>query len=101
MSDQKTVKISEDTVKYVAHLARIRLKEDELKILAGQLQDILEFIDKLKQVNIDKISPMSHILPLENVLRKDKQHKCLSIDKLINQAPHKKENFFGAPKVIE
>ena len=101
MSTQKTVKISEDTVKYVAHLARIELKKDELKLLAGQLQDILEFIDKLKQVNIDKIDSMSHILPLENVLREDKQGKCLSIDKLINQAPDKKENFFGVPKVIE
>ena len=101
MSDQKTVKITQDTVKYVAHLARIELKNEELKVLARQLEEIIEFIDKLKQVDIDKINPTSHILPLENVLREDKERSSLLIDGFLEQAPKKEGKFFKVPKVIE
>lgn len=101
MSNQKKAKISQDTVKYVAHLARIELKKDELKVLAEQLEGIIEFIDKLKEVDIDKISPTSHILALENVLRQDKEQGSLLIDGLLNSAPRKEGRFFGVPKVIE
>jgi aspartyl-tRNA(Asn)/glutamyl-tRNA(Gln) amidotransferase subunit C len=97
----KSDKITKDTVRYVAHLARIELKDSQLEVLVEQLGDILEFIDKLKEVDINKVKPTSHILPLENVLREDKQHKCLPIDKFISQAPDKRKNFFSVPKVIE
>ncbi|PIP20663.1 MAG: Asp-tRNA(Asn)/Glu-tRNA(Gln) amidotransferase GatCAB subunit C [Candidatus Omnitrophica bacterium CG23_combo_of_CG06-09_8_20_14_all_40_11] len=93
--------ITKDTVKYVAHLARIDLKPKELETLSQQLQDILDFIDKLKKVDIKEIAPTSHILPINNVLRDDLLAESLSSHKALENAPRREGNFFGVPKVIE
>lgn len=93
--------ITKDTVKYVAHLARIDLKAPELEKLAQELESILGFIDKLKEVNVDKIAPTSHILPINNVLREDIPAGSLSGKEALNNAPQKQGEFFGVPKVIE
>ncbi len=93
--------ITKDTVKYVAHLARIELMPKELETLSQQLQEILGFIDKLKQVDIKDIPPTSHILPINNVLRDDSSAESLSNEKALENAPQRQGNFFGVPKVIE
>ena len=93
--------INKQTVEYVAHLSRIELSENELVTLSGQLNDILEFIDKLKRVDISSVQPTSHILPINNVLRPDVLKPSLSIEETIKNAPLKKDNFFVVPKVIE
>jgi len=93
--------IDKNTVKYVAHLARIELSAKELETLSGQLSDILGFIDKLRQINIENISPTSHILPINNVLRLDKPGESLSSNKALENAPQREGNFFVVPKVIE
>jgi aspartyl-tRNA(Asn)/glutamyl-tRNA(Gln) amidotransferase subunit C len=94
--------ISKDTVKYVAHLARIELKPKELEKLSKQLQNILDFIDKLNKINIENIAPTSHILPINNVLREDiASGESLPIDKALMNAPERQAHFFVVPKVIE
>ena len=93
--------ISEETVKYVAHLARIQLKESQLKTMAEQLEDILKFIDKLKELDIKDIKPTSHILPITNVLREDDLKASLSLEEVLEDAPQRKNNFFAVPKIIE
>jgi len=93
--------ISKETVKYVAHLARIELKQKELEKLSKQLEGILGFIDKLSKIDIKDIRPTSHILPINNVLREDKISPSLSCDEALKNAPHRVRNFFGVPKVIE
>jgi len=93
--------ISKDTVKYVAHLARIELAPKELEKLSQQLKDILDFIDKLKKIDIKDINPTSHILPINNVFRDDILRKSLSSDKALENAPHEENGFFGVPKIIE
>jgi aspartyl-tRNA(Asn)/glutamyl-tRNA(Gln) amidotransferase subunit C len=93
--------ISKDTVKYLAHLARIELKSKELEKLSGQLKEILKFIDKLKKIDVGKISPTSHILPISNVLREDSLQQPLPGDKALENAPRAEGNFFVVPKVIE
>jgi aspartyl-tRNA(Asn)/glutamyl-tRNA(Gln) amidotransferase subunit C len=93
--------ISKETVKYVAHLARIELKDEELERLSHQLKDILGFIDKLKDLDIKEVNPTSHILPIHNVLREDAPGASLSCDKALVNAPCRKGNFFVVPKVIE
>jgi aspartyl-tRNA(Asn)/glutamyl-tRNA(Gln) amidotransferase subunit C len=93
--------IDKQTVKYVAHLARIELQEKELEKISGQLQDILGFIDKLKKIDIKDISPTSHILPINNVLREDVPQESLSSQKALMNAPQKEGSFFVVPKVIE
>ena len=93
--------IAQETVKYVAHLARVELKAAELEKVSRQLQDILDFIDKLKGIDIKDISPTSHILPINNVFREDKLQKSLPPDKILRDTPQKEGNFFAVPKVIE
>jgi aspartyl-tRNA(Asn)/glutamyl-tRNA(Gln) amidotransferase subunit C len=93
--------ISKETVEYVAHLARIELKSKELEKLSGQLEDILDFIDNLKKINIENIPPTSHILPISNVLRLDTPKESLPCEKVLSNAPGREGNFFVVPKVIE
>ena len=93
--------IDKKTVEGVAHLARIELEPEELEKLSRQLEHILAFIDKLSSLNTDNIPPTSHILPINNVLRKDEPRPSLPVDKTLLNAPGKQGNFFVVPKVIE
>ncbi|MDD5108701.1 MAG: Asp-tRNA(Asn)/Glu-tRNA(Gln) amidotransferase subunit GatC [Candidatus Omnitrophica bacterium] len=93
--------IDKETVKHVAHLARIELQPNELEKISGQLHDILGFIDKISTLDIEKITPASHILPISNVLRDDLPHKSLPVEKALENAPSKKGSFFSVPKIIE
>ena len=93
--------IDKETIKHVAHLARIELQPNELDKLSGELDEILGFIDKLKNLNVEQVNPTSHILPINNVLREDKPHVSLGPDKALENAPSKQGNFFSVPKIIE
>ena len=93
--------ISQNTIQYVADLARIRLEPRELEHLSQQLQDILDFIDTLKKLDVEKINPTNHILPLSNVLREDTPSTSLIPSKVLQNAPLKEGNFFIVPKIIE
>jgi len=93
--------IDDKTVLYVAHLARIELQPKELEKLSRQLHAILDFIDKLNQADIQGVLPTSHILPLNNVFRKDLAGKSLSSEDVLEDAPRKQDNFYVVPKVIE
>ncbi len=93
--------IDKETIKHVAHLARIDLQPNELDKLSANLQDILGFIDKLSSLDVEKVSPTSHILPISNVLREDEPRTSLTPEKALENAPSKKGSFFSVPKVIE
>lgn len=93
--------IDKKIVEDVAHLARIELRPEELEKLFGQLEHIIQFIDKLKEVDIEKVTPTSHAIAVSNVLREDNPKGSLSVEKALANAPSKKGNFFVVPKVIE
>jgi aspartyl-tRNA(Asn)/glutamyl-tRNA(Gln) amidotransferase subunit C len=93
--------ISNETVKYVAYLARIELKPKEVEELSMELKDILGFINKLNIADIKDIKPTSHILPINNVFREDQRHPSLSCDETLKNAPSRERDFFSVPKVIE
>ena len=93
--------IDKEIVNYVAHLARIELKPEELEKLSRQLDDILGFIDKLSVLDVKQVKPASHILPISNVLREDEPRPCLAPDEVLENAPCKNGNFFSVPKIIE
>ncbi len=93
--------IDKETVKYVAHLSRIELGQQELDKLSRQLHDILDFIDTLNKLQVDNVIPTSHILPINNVLREDVPVKSLPIETTLINAPSREGSCFGVPKVIE
>jgi aspartyl-tRNA(Asn)/glutamyl-tRNA(Gln) amidotransferase subunit C len=89
-----------DTVCYAANLARVDLEPQELDKLSGQLQNIMDFIDQLKNVDVENINPTSHILPINSVARLDNPVESLAIEKTLANAPAKSAGFFSVPKVI-
>ncbi len=93
--------ISREDVKYTANLARLELKDKELDILSKHLQDIVDFIDKLKGVDIKEVAPTNHVLPIKNVYREDKVSDSLKTSDALKNAPSKDEKFFKVPKVLE
>ncbi|MFH1621823.1 MAG: Asp-tRNA(Asn)/Glu-tRNA(Gln) amidotransferase subunit GatC [Candidatus Omnitrophota bacterium] len=93
--------ISKETVQYVANLARIHLSDEELEKFSYQLNDILGYIDQLKEVDISKVSPTAHVLPIKDVKRKDVFRPSFGAEQILNNAPQKEGNFFKVPKVIE
>jgi len=93
--------IDKKIVEDVAHLARIELDAKESEKLSRQLEHILAFIDKLSSLNTENIAPTSHILEINNVLRKDEPRPNLPIEKVLMNAPAKQDNSFVVPKVIE
>ncbi|MFC1704455.1 Asp-tRNA(Asn)/Glu-tRNA(Gln) amidotransferase subunit GatC [Candidatus Omnitrophota bacterium] len=88
-------------IEYVAHLSRINLEKEELEYFTKQLEDILKYIQKLNKVDISKVEPTAHVLPVKNVLRKDTPKKSLPVKEVLQNAPGKDEKFFKVPKVIE
>jgi len=93
--------ISKETVKYLANLARIELAEKDLEKFSFQLNDILHYISQLEEVDISKIDPTAHVLPIKNVKREDKPRPSVDIKEVLKNAPLKEGKFFKVPKVIE
>lgn len=94
-------KITKKDVEYVAKLARLKLSEKEKEKFAKQLDQILKYVDKLNELDTEKVKPTSHVLPLKNVFREDKVGKSLKVEKVLENAPEKAKGFFKVPKVIE
>ena len=70
--------ISKEDVKYIGGLSRIHLDESEIEFLTKNLEDILHYIKKLEKLDVSKVEPMSHVLPIKNVFRQDKIEPSLT-----------------------
>jgi aspartyl-tRNA(Asn)/glutamyl-tRNA(Gln) amidotransferase subunit C len=95
------MRITKEMVEYAARLACIELNSKELEKLSRQLRDILDYIDKLKGLDLKEISPTDHILSISNVLREDEPGKSLEIEKALLNAPRRQGSFFVVPKVVD
>lgn len=81
----------------MARLSRLRLGDEEIDRLAGELSSILDHVDKLAEVDIEGVEPTSHVVPLENVLRDDVPRPSLDRDVALSQAPDPFEGAFRVP----
>ena len=95
-----TEPISEKEVTHVAHLARLRLSEDELGIFTRQLGAVLEHAKDVEALQLDGVDPMSHPFPLENVTREDEVGEMLDRDKVLDQAPAADDGRFQVPQIL-
>jgi aspartyl-tRNA(Asn)/glutamyl-tRNA(Gln) amidotransferase subunit C len=93
--------INNQTIQYLADLARIELNPEELTELSTQLKSILDFVDALKALDVDGIPPTSSVFEVENVLRTDQTKPSLNKEKALKISSHKKNGFFLVPKVLE
>ena len=93
--------ISVKEVEYLAHLARIQLTAQELERFAGQLDEILAYVEKLKLAKTEGVPPTSHVLELTNVFREDKVQPSLPTEKVLANAPEREGPFFKVPQIID
>jgi len=93
--------ISKKEVEYVARLARLRLSEEEKEKFTRQLGDILKYIDKLNELDTEKVEPTFHVLQLSNVFREDKVKPSLTQEEILANAPEVEAGHFKVKKVIE
>jgi aspartyl-tRNA(Asn)/glutamyl-tRNA(Gln) amidotransferase subunit C len=93
--------LTNDQVRWVAHLARLDLSEAELETMTRQLSSIIEYVDQLQKINTDNVEPLAHPLPIHNVFREDELVPSLLVDAALRNAPDRRANFFGVPAVLE
>jgi aspartyl-tRNA(Asn)/glutamyl-tRNA(Gln) amidotransferase subunit C len=93
--------ITIDTVRHVAKLARLKLSEQEELMYTEQIGKILEYFDELAAIDTTGVEPMSHALPLTNVMREDEVEVTLTHDALLKNAPSTEDEFFRVPKIGE
>jgi len=93
--------ISREEVQHVARLARLHLTDEELERMRQQLDAILAYIDKLRELDVEGVEPTAHAVPLVNVMRDDELASCLSQDAALANAPDRAGEFFRVPRIIE
>ncbi len=95
------MKITSEEVRHVATLARLDLSRDEQERLAGELDRILEYMDKLNELDTDGVEPLSHAVDVVNVLRPDRVVNQPRTEDLLRNAPARDDDFLSVPKIIE
>ena len=89
------------TVKHISKLARISLDDEKAKKLAGDLNSIFDFIEKLNELKTDQIKPLTSIAETSLKLRNDEIKSQNMREEIIKNSPEKNEDYFVVPKVIE
>jgi len=93
--------VDAETVRRIAHLARIGVKESEVPHLQGELNAILAFVEQLKEVNVEGVEPMTSVIPMEMKKRADVVNDGDIADEIVRNAPETQGHFFLVPKVVE
>jgi aspartyl-tRNA(Asn)/glutamyl-tRNA(Gln) amidotransferase subunit C len=88
-------------VAYVAKLARINLTEAEAKVFHKQLDDVLKYVEKLRQADVAHVEPAAHALPIFNLFREDEPHDWFTAEQALSNAPRQANGLFIVPKVVE
>jgi aspartyl-tRNA(Asn)/glutamyl-tRNA(Gln) amidotransferase subunit C len=95
------MEITRQEVEHVAKLARLALRPEEVEAMTGHLAHILSYMEMLNRVDTRDCPPTSHVIPMVNVMRDDRERESLDREKVLKNAPDRTEEFFRVPKVIE
>ena len=93
--------LEREEVQHVARLARLHLSDEELERMREQLDAILAYIDKLRELDVEGVEPTSHAVPLLDVMRDDALRPCLPQEEALANAPDRAGEFFRVPRIIE
>ncbi len=96
-----SAKIDPDKVRYIAHLARLKLTDEEIARFGAQLGGILEYVEKLNEVDVTGVEPTAHPLDVFNVLADDVPVAPIGADKALANAPSPVPPYFKVPKVLD
>ena len=92
--------LTRDEVLHVATLARLNLLPDEIELFTRQLNDILAYVEKLQELDTEKVEPLAHVIPVFNVFREDKVREGLEREAALDNAPAQEDGAFLVPRVI-
>jgi len=95
------VEINKELVRYVASLARLEFDENELDDFTNKFKRILEYVEQLKELNVDDVSPTYHVNINKNTMREDIVQPSLDLSEVLKNAPDKKDSFFRVPRAVE
>ena len=93
--------VDADTVRRIAHLARIAVAEEEVEHLKGELNAILAFVEQLSEVNVEGVEPMTSVTPMRMKQRPDVVADGGIADDIVRNAPATEDHYFLVPKVVE
>ena len=88
-------------VAYVAHLARLKLSDEEIATYEGQLRQVVDYVRKIGELDLEGIEPTSHAHPVNNVLREDAVRPGLDRETVMRNAPASRDGQFIVPKIVE
>ncbi|MEW6096159.1 MAG: Asp-tRNA(Asn)/Glu-tRNA(Gln) amidotransferase subunit GatC [bacterium] len=92
--------ITKKEVEHVCLLARLKLEEEEKEEFTHQLNNILNYADKINELDTQDTPPTSHPLALTNVMREDEVQNSLPVDEVLANAPDEENQFFKVPRII-
>lgn len=92
--------LTREAVERVAHLSRLEFTEDELDKQFEQLGSIIEMMDSLSEIDTTDVTPLNHVMDINNVFREDLVHESMGAEKVLANAPEENENMFQVPKIV-
>lgn len=95
------MQVDEATVRRIARLARIRIRDEEARALEGELSGILDWVKQLDEVNTDGVEPMTRVIPTTLKKRRDEVTDGGKADDIVRNAPVSEDHYFVVPKVVE
>lgn len=93
--------ISDETIEYVGILAKLELSEEEKEAAKKDMGRMLDYIDKLGELDTTGVEPMSHVFPVQNVFREDVVTNGDESEQTLTNAPGEKDNMFVVPKTFD
>jgi aspartyl-tRNA(Asn)/glutamyl-tRNA(Gln) amidotransferase subunit C len=93
--------VDAETVRRIAHLARIAVEEEEVERLQGELNAMLAFVEQLQEVNVENVEPMTSVTPMKMKMRADVVTDGDDAAAVLKNSPASEDNFFLVPKVVE
>ncbi len=93
--------ISDETIEYVGILAKLELSDEEKEQAKKDMGSMLDYIDKLGELDTENVEPMSHVFPVHNVFREDVVTNADMRDDILKNAPEEKNGMFMVPRTFE
>ena len=93
--------ITDETMDYVGILAKLELSGEEKECAKRDMEEMLDYIDKLNELDTSGVEPMSHIFPVDNVFREDVVTNGDDRENILRNAPEQKDGAFKVPKTVE
>jgi aspartyl-tRNA(Asn)/glutamyl-tRNA(Gln) amidotransferase subunit C len=93
--------LTPEEVRYNARLARIGLSDDEVSRFQNQLSQILDYFERLQEVDTENVPPTAHTLAMHNVMRDDEPHPSIDKEEVLANAPQREEDLFRVRAILE